>query len=303
MERRPAVGASLVLAAAALWGTLGLFGKVLYRYGFTPFELASARASVGLLGLAAGALFRPGTLRVPLRSLPFLAAYGIGGYALFETLYFMAVERTTIAVAAALLYTAPAFVVLLAAVFERERLTPAGLGALGLVLLGVFLVTGAARALLAGQAALSPLAAALGLGSGLMYGAYTLMSKRAMRRFSPVTAVFWVFLFASLALALLAPPWRVAARAPAALPILAAMGLGPTLGAFLLYLAGLRHLPATTASMLATVEPVVAAALGAAFLDERLGLDRLAGVLCIVAAALLLAWSERPRARPVTFGG
>lgn len=290
MQRRPALGAALVLAAASLWGTLGLFGKLLYRYGFSPLELAGARAFIGLLGLALWSAPRPHTLRVPLRSLPFFAAYGIGGYALFETLYFLTVERTTVAVAAALLYTAPAFVVLLSAWLVRERLARRQWAALALVLTGVLLVTGALRAELSGAAALSAAAVALGLGSGLMYAVYTVMSKRALREAGPVAAVFWVFLFASLALAVVAPPWRLAARIHAdALPALLALGLGPTLGAYLLYLAGLRHLSASTASMLATVEPVVAALLGAIFLGEALGVDRWAGVLLVVSGAVVLA--------------
>ncbi|MEJ2679063.1 MAG: DMT family transporter [Gemmatimonadota bacterium] len=64
--------------------------------------------------------------------------------------------------------------------------------------------------------------------------------------------------------------------------------LGPTLLASFLFLAALRHLPASTASMLATAEPVVAALLGVAVLGEPLGLDTAAGVALVVGAAIML---------------
>ncbi len=300
--RRPALGVALVLAAAVLWGTLGLFGKALYRYGLSPIELASARATLGFLGLAAWAAAGPSRIRVPLRDLPFFAAYGIGAFALFETLYFATVARTTVAVAAALLYTAPAFVVVLSRFLEDEPLGAPQLGALALVLAGVFLVTGAARALLTGGAALAPATIAMGLGSGLLYGVYTLFSKRALRNHDPMRASFWVFAFAAPAMAFAAPPWRIAAHTPAAaLPLLLALGALPTLAAFVLYLAGLRHLRAGTASMLATAEPVVAAVLGAALLGESLAPERVLGIALIVAAALLLARASRssPAGGPV----
>ena len=105
-------GALMVLAAASLWGTLGYFGRRLYPLGITPLELASVRAAIGFLGLALWAARAPARLRIRPRDLPFFALYGVVAVALFQWFYFATIERTTLANAAALLYTAPAFVVL-----------------------------------------------------------------------------------------------------------------------------------------------------------------------------------------------
>lgn len=282
-------GALMVLAAASLWGTLGYFGRRLYPLGITPLELASVRATIGLLGLALWAARTPARLRIRPRDLPFFALYGAIAVALFQWLYFATIQRTTLANAAALLYTAPAFVVLLARAAGDQRVTRPQLAALAMVLAGVFLVTGAAASLAGGSSRISAAALALGLGSGLTYGLYTVFGKRALARYDAVQTVFWAFAFGALALSLAAPPWRPFIAHPGAASLLVALGLLPTLAAYLLYIAALRRLPAATAAMLATIEPVVATLIGVALLGETMGPGQAAGVALIVAAALLLA--------------
>lgn len=289
--RRAYLGGAMVLGAASLWGTLGIFARQLYAIGLAPMELASVRAAVAFLGLALWAAARPSRFRVRLRDLPFFAIFGLISIALFEYLYFAAIERTTVAVAVALLYTAPAFVVLLSRLWGGERIGAARLVALALVLTGVFLVTGALRGVATGQATVSPAALGLGLASGLTYGLYTLFGKRALGRYDPIRTVFHGFLFGAIALAVAAPPWRPFLAHPEATLLLVLLGLLPTLAAYLLYVGGLRYLAAGTASMMASVEPVVATVLGFLLLGEALGLDQGVGIALITAAALLLARS------------
>ncbi|MFS8493272.1 MAG: EamA family transporter, partial [Limnochorda sp.] len=247
-------GALPVLAAATLWGTLGLFGKRLYQAGLSPVEVVSVRAAVAFLGLALWMLPRAGRLRIRWRDLPFFAAYGLISIGLFYVLYFAAIEAAPVSVAAALLYTAPAWVVLLTWLLGGARPGVGELTALGLALVGVFLVTGAGQALLGGES-LSARAVALGLGSGLTYGLYSIFGKRALRRYPPETAVFYAFAFGALALAVAAPPWQALAHHREVWGLLVLLGLVPTLGAYLLYTWGLSALPAPTASLLATIEP------------------------------------------------
>ena len=286
----------MVLAAASLWGTLGYFGRRLYPLGITPLELTSVRATVGFLGLALWSARTPTRLRIRPRDLPFFALYGSISVALFQWLYFATIERTTLANAAALLYTAPAFVVLLARAAGDQRVTRLQLAALAMVLAGVFLVTGAAASLVGGSGRISAAALALGLGSGLTYGLYTVFGKRALARYDAVQTVFWAFAFGVLALSLAARPWEPFIAHPTATPLLVALGLLPTLAAYMLYIGGLRRLPAATAAMLATAEPVVATLIGVTLLGETMEPGQAAGVALIVAAALALARGTPPTA-------
>lgn len=285
---RPVLGGVMVLAAAALWGTLGLFARAAYEVGVGPMELAAVRAGVGLVGLALWMLLRRRRLRLAARDVPLFVAYGLISIALFQFAYFAAIEHTTVAVAVALLYTAPAFVVVISRLLGRETLGTTQLGALVLVLTGVFLVTGALRLLLTGGATISATALGFGLLAGLSYGLYTIFGKEALERYDPLETVFYAFLFGAIILALVAPPWRPMLAHPDRLPLFLLMGLLPTLAAYLLYIAGLRHLTAGTASMLATAEPVVAVLLGASLLGEAVGVDQVLGIALIVGAGLLL---------------
>ncbi|MGH7483205.1 MAG: DMT family transporter [Longimicrobiales bacterium] len=291
--RRPLAGGALVLLAAALWATLGIFGKVLEARGLAAVELASARACIAALGAGIYLLARDRrALRIRALELPFFILYGVVGFALFQLAFFETLERTTVAIAVALLYTAPAFVVLLSWLTRQEPVARGRLLPLGLVLAGVFLVTGAAWGVATGAASLPGPAVALGLASGLTYALYTVLGKRATRHHAPATVLFRVFAVAAVALALFAPPWRIAADHTDSLALLLLLGLLPTLAAYALYARALELLPASTAALLASVEPVIAALLGWAILGEGLGWDRALGVACIVVATASLA--QRP---------
>jgi drug/metabolite transporter, DME family len=291
---RPLVGAALVLGAASFWASLGIFSSHLYAAGFAPLELASVRAAVGFAAVAAWAVSsasrRARAIAVGWSAMPFLAAYGVLGYALFTLTFFAALQLTTVSIAVALLYTAPAFVLLLSAVLWRERIGGLRLLALALVLLGVALVTGALNALRHGVVTLTPAAFALGIGAGATYAIYTVFSKVATERHGADAALFWSFAFAAAALALIAPPHVPFMRAPQHAVLLVALGIVPTLIPYALYLTGLRALRASTASMLAAIEPVIAALLAAALLGERLAVLQAVGMALVVAAAVLLAW-------------
>lgn len=297
-SQRPVIGAALVLGAASLWATFGIFAKYLYQAGLEPLEVASARAATGfaavLLSAAAG---RMRGVRVPLRAIPFLAAYGVLGFALFGLLYLAGLQQTTVSIAVALLYTAPAFVVLISAVLWGERFGRVRMLALMLVLAGVLLVTGAAGSLLSGSAPLPLPALLFGLGSGLGYALYTLFSKVAGQRYGTRASLFWSFAFAAASLCLLASPVTPFLRAPEQTLLLIGLGIVPTLLPYALYLAALRHLRASTAAMLASIEPAIAALLAALLLGERMAALQMVGMVLVVCAAILLA-REAARSRP-----
>jgi DME family drug/metabolite transporter len=220
------------------------------------------------------------------RHLPLVLVNGLVSVGAFYFLYMEAVERLPVAVAAALLYTAPAFVVALSWLLGWEPPRAGRLLPLGMVLAGAFLVTGAWSALAGGT---SPAGAAFGLASGIAYALYTVLGKRLRRHYDVAATIFWAYGIGAAVLALAAPPWRVLVEHPSAWPVILLMALGPTLLAVVLFYAGVHRIDASTASMLATVEPVVAAAVGVAWLGEGLAAATWAGTALILAAALLLA--------------
>ena len=280
----------MVVGAAALWGTLGLFGRLAFEHGATPLEVGSVRAALAFIGVLPIALLRPARLRVRRKDLPLLLGYGAIGVAFFYYIYLVAVDRLPLAVAAALLYTAPAFVVALAWSMGWEPVRLRRLVPLGLVLLGGFLVTGAFQAFGAGGAPLldNVVGIAAGVLSGVAYALYTVLGKRIRARHDTVTTIVYAYGIGAVVLALVAPPWDVLIRHPDALGVLLLMGLGPTLLAALLFYGGLRHIEASAASVLATIEPVVAALVGLVWLNEPLAWWTAVGAALIVTAGVLL---------------
>ena len=283
----------MVVAAAALWGSLGIFGRLAFQHGATPLEVGSVRAALAFVGVLPLVALRPRSLRVGRRQLPLLIGYGAIGVGFFYYVYLVAVQRLPLAVAAALLYTAPAFVVAIAWAMRWEPVRLRRLLPLALVLLGAFLVTGAFRSIGAGVEEAGAVGIVAGLLSGVAYALYTVLGKRIRQRHDLLTTVVYAYGIGALVLAVAAPPWEVLARYPDALWVLVLMGLGPTLLAALLFYGGLRHIDASAASVLATIEPVVAAALGLVWLNEPLQWWVVAGAGSIVAAAILLRIPDR----------
>ncbi|MFO7893465.1 MAG: DMT family transporter [Longimicrobiales bacterium] len=288
---RPVLGAAMILGAASLWGSLGLFGRLAFEHGVTPIQLASARAGLAFIGVLPLALWRPGILKVRRADLPLLVAYGVISVGLFYYVYMEAVDRVPLAVAAALLYTAPGWVVAIAWSAGWEPVRLRRLVPLGMVLAGAFLVTGAWRWVAGDVGSIGWVGAAFGLTSGVTYGLYTVLGKRVRTRYSVPTTILYAYGIGTLALAVGAPPWAAITEHPEATGIILLMGLGPTLLAALLFYAGLHHIDASAASMLATIEPVVAAFLGLTWLGEGLPVATVLGTVLILGAAVML----RPR--------
>lgn len=289
---QPALGAALVLGAAILWGSLGLFGRLAFQRGVSPAELASVRAALAFLFALPLLAYRPRAVQVRPRDLPLLLAYGAVSVGVFYWIYLAAVDRLPLAVAAALLYTAPAFVVAITWVMRWEPVRLRRLIPLAMVLVGAVLVTGAWRMVGSGM---DGLGAALGLGSGVAYATYTALGKRIRARYDVLTTILWAYGVGALVLGLAAPPWTVLLVHDDARLIILLMALGPTLLAAALFFIGLHHIDASAASMLATIEPVVAALLGLLWLGEALTVDAVAGIALIIAAAM---WLARPGKGP-----
>jgi len=251
-----------VLAGATLLGSLGAWGRTIYRYEGNPMVVVTWRALIGAVALAGLlAILRPQLLRIRPGDLPFFALYGFVGVTMNFWAYFSAVKFTTLAVAITLLYTYPAFVVLLSALFLRERLTSTKLVAVVVTLLGSALV---AQVHQVDWLRLNLRGILFGLLAGLSMATYSIFGKRALSRYAPWTVVLYAFGAGGLFLAVLSGPRLVQAIRYPAVAWLWILGLAliPSLGGYALYTFGLRDLQASQASIIATWEVVTAASLG-----------------------------------------
>lgn len=290
-------GYGLILLAATLWATLGLFYKGLAASGLPLLTIVFFRAAIAALALFLVLLWRDRpSLRMTRRDLLFFLTFGLIGVAAFYIVYIHAIDRAGMGVAAVLMYTAPIWVSLYSMLFLGERWTLRRGGALLLAVVGGALV---GRAYDPTGMRLNGPGILAGLGAGLTYGAYTLFSKTAQRRHTAWATLAWALGIGALFLLPLQSPQTLARAlaSPSLLFWLVMLGLVPTLGGGLAFNLGLRRMPASHASILATWEPVMAAALGWAVWGEQMDGPQILGAASVLAAVILL---QAPRARPAS---
>lgn len=285
-------GVLLIVLGASAWGTLGVFATTLYEAGLKPIDVAAARVTVAWIGFAAIAMVsNREPVRLTLRQLGWLALHGLITVALYNLLYFDAIAQIGIALAVALLYSAPAWSAVLGYFLLHERHPSRVYVAVPLTVMGVTLTVTSPTGL--GLDLGVPAAGLLsGLGAALTYALFSILGKPLLRNFPPSTLLFYSFGTGGLLLTAVA--WldgggaRLMSLGAAGWLVLLAAGVVPTFLAYLAYTEGLRRTPASLATLLATTEPVVGVALGLVVADERLSVYQFGGIVLVLAAAVIV---------------
>ena len=269
-------GYLFILAAAIMWGLIGPIAKIAFEAGMPPVETAFWRTTIGWGLFAVHAGLR-NALRITPSDLPLVAVFGVAGIAGLFGCYVVAVDYGGAALAAVLLYTAPAWVAIMSRMIFGEALTPMKLAALVLTMTGVAgvcfgpsLMTSTMTSGMPSNTTtqhISPIAIGFGLLSGFSYALYYIFGKHFENKYTTPT----LFLYAMPVGALvLTPFFNFAPHPPAAWLAVMLLGGVSTYGAYLIYYKGLKHLEATRAAVVATVEPVVAALLAYFMWNEQL---------------------------------
>jgi DME family drug/metabolite transporter len=286
-------GYAIALTATAIFASTGIFTSyLLTNYIIAPLTLACWRDIIVSLVLAVIlAVVRPPLLRIRRRDIPFFAAYGFFGVAMFNALWVYSVSLSGAAVATVLVYTGPAFVVIAARWLFHEPITRFKVLSIALSLAGCILVTGAYDLT---QLRLNPLGVLCGVGIGVGFACYSLFGKLSAPRYSPWTATAYSFGFGAFFLLLTQRPTQLISmgNAPLGWLTLFVLGAGPTLGGYALYTASLRYLPVSVASLIATLEPVITAIMAFFLLGERLSTVQLTGALLILFGVITLRREE-----------
>jgi drug/metabolite transporter (DMT)-like permease len=291
-------GTILCLASGAAFGAMAVFGKLAYGQGVTVGTLLSVRFALAAVLFWALVLARGGAGEVRAlgpRSLAVGLGLGAVGYALQSACYFAALQRIDASLLSLLLYTFPAMVAAAAIALGRERLDGRRLTALALALGGLVLVVAGA-----GTGALDPLGAGLALAAAVVYATYIMVSDGAVGRMSAPVLSALVCTGAAVSLSLgstVLGQLRPADVTAAGWGWLGCLAVVSTVGAIVLFFSGLRRVGPTTASILATVEPLVTVALAFLVFGERLGGVQLVGGALVLSAVLTL--NVRVVRRPV----
>jgi drug/metabolite transporter, DME family len=279
------VGYACALGAGSIWGTTGPLSTALYAQGGTLTGIGFWRLMLGIVGVLAFGLMQHDFFRIDLRG---WLLVGLGGgvlVALFEVAYQFAISGAGVAGAAALLYTAPVLVAVLAVPLLGERLTPTRL------VLALVVMAGAALAVLGGSREGVAVATTLRAGvvggalAALSYAGTTLLARYAVPRYGPMRVLFLEILGGVGVLGIVLP---LAGRPPAPPPTAGAwlytalLAAGTVVAANVLFFNAAKRIDAAPTAVAATIEPVVGALLAFALFAQRLTPLGWIGLLMVV---------------------
>lgn len=282
-----------IVVAGILWGTSGIFVKLLSPYGISSIQMTAIRSVVSFLCMVGYAmLFDRAHLRVSAKQVPFIVG---AGAALFGTAwcYYTAMQQTSIATAVVLMYTSPIYIMLFSVMVLGERFSRQKLIAVICVMLGCCLVSG-----VVGGLKFHLIGILLGFLSGILYGAYNVLAKMTlMRGCHPVSATLYSFaVMAGIAL-FVANPQKIvtvlAVKPAITWPLAVGMGIVTFVLPHFLYTVAIREIPVGTASALSIIEPMAATVFGVLFFREKLDVFSGSGIVLILFAVLLLSRVDR----------
>jgi drug/metabolite transporter (DMT)-like permease len=283
--RSPRLGYALAATAATLWALNGSLARFLLDDHVPPARLSELR-TVGTftaIALALG-LTRPALLRVQRADVPRIAFLGVAGFAGVSAFYFAAIARVQIGVALTVQYLAPLILLLWLKVVHRRVLKGSLWGVAALSATGCFLVVRAYR-----PGSLDATGLAYAFGAALTFALYLFATEQVGQRYPAVTTLAWGFGCASVFWLVTQPPWSfpwptISSARDIACAVYVV--IGGTLIPFLCMVAAVRQLPAARAAVVATLEPVLGAALAWPIHGQALSPIQIAGGLVVVAAVI-----------------
>ena len=276
-----------------LWGIISIFVIGLRNIGFSSLQIVAIRAVVTALLFVIFVSFTDiSLLKIKLRDIKYFIGTGILSIAFFNWCYFTAIQKTSVSVAAILLYTAPAFVTILSRFLFKEWFTYKKIISLAGTFIGCAFVVGL---LPATRLSVSFAGMLIGLGAGFGYALYSIFGKYALLKYRPITVTTYTFLIASIGLLPISEIWEAHALFSKAKVWLYGSGLVlfSTVLAYSLYTFGLSHVESSRASIMATIEPLVATLVGAIFFAQSLTIWQILGILLIIAAVIMIQEKQK----------
>ena len=274
-----------VILAGILWGIIGIFVKSLGDSGLSAFDMMLVRSFFALIIIFIFLfIWDREKLKINLKDIWIFMCLGIVSFFMYGVLYFITIEKTSMSTAAVLLYTSPVFIMVMARIFFREKITKRKLLAIIITVMGTAFVSGGIEK----NPEISGIVT--GILSGFFYGLYSIFGRIASKKYSSVTTTLYTFLFTFLAAISVADFGNIIGVAKSEPMILSEFILYAVITAaipYILYTGALKYVPLSRAAIVVCVEPIVAMLTGVIFYGDKLGVMGLSGSLMILGAILL----------------
>ena len=279
----------MVAAAATLWGTVGIQVQTLFNYNLSLQSIIFWRLFFAFIILFSFVFFtNKKWLIIDKKGIIYLALMGLFSQMLFNLFYFSCIQKTTIATAVTLLYSAPIFIAVMARIFYKELFTPVKTVALFLCMGGCFFAaTGGSVAVLK----LNLIGVLMGLGAGFTFSLVTIISKAIIRKYHQLTIIVYALGFGLLFYLPFSHPLIIFQKN---LPLevwllISSFGVISTALAYGLYITGISYgIEVSRAGIISTLELVVGVILSYLVFKEVLWGWKLVGILMVVFSVIIV---------------
>ena len=298
----PLRGYLYIGAAALFWGiaaTLGraeFTGHLLARGSLgaiDPLILSQSRVTLSLVVLLPVLLWRRGgaALRVARRDLLRFFMLGIFGVAASNYLYYLAIQRTNVATAIILQYTAPVWVLIYTAARAAQLPSLWRVAAVGLAVAGCALAVG----FVGSGLRMDVVGVVAALLAAFSFAFYNVGGHSLLARYDRWKVLLWVLVATSVFWILVNPPWKIVAAHydRQQWTFMLVFSLVSVLAPFSCYFAGLQHLEPTRAIVASCLEPVFSIVIAAIALGELLRPLQTLGIVLVLVAIVLIQLPER----------
>jgi drug/metabolite transporter, DME family len=309
-SRKPVRGYLYIAAAALFWGISASLGRAAFTgrlpglhsiSSIEPLILSQVRSTFSFLVLLPILwLLRGGRrLVLPGRDIRQVAVIGILGVAASNYTYYLAIQRTNVATAIIVQYTAPIWVLLYTVARGLQKPTLQRFTAVGLALTGIALVIG----IFGGNALrLDPIGVFAGLLAAFCFAFYNIGGHDILARLDRWIVLLYVTASATVFWLLINPPWKLIAAHYSAgqWVFLTLFSLISVMAPFSCYFAGLQHLEPTRAIVVSCLEPVFSIVIAAIALGEVVRPLQVLGIVFVLAAITVVQLPDRSSTEPVT---
>jgi drug/metabolite transporter, DME family len=302
-DAHPLRGYLYIGSAALFWGVAATLGRAAFTgrllpggalRAIDPLILSQSRTTLSLAVLLPVLLMQRGAaaLRVPGRDLARFLLIGVLGVAASNYLYYLAIQRTNVATAIILQYTAPVWVLLYTVLRGGQRPSLRRSAAVGLAVVGCALAVGLVGSGGLRLDAVGVIAATL---AAFSFAFYNIGGHSVLARYDRWKVLLWVLVSASTLWMFVNPPWKVVAAhyGREQWGFMVMFSLLSVLGPFSCYFAGLQHLEPTRAVVASCLEPVFSIVIAAIALGELLRPLQTLGIVVVLVAIVLIQLPER----------
>ncbi len=277
------------MGRAVFTGKLALAGEALHP--IEPLILSQTRTTFSLLVLLPLLVGRSGWKRIALPASDLIQCLVLGmlGVAASNYLYYVAIQRTSVAIAIILQYTAPIWVLLYVVARRQQKLTLQKVAAVVVAITGIVLTIGIGSNS-ASQLHIDRWGLIAAILASFSFAFYNVGGHSILARHDRWRVLTWTLASASVFWLFVNPPWKVAAAhyTPSQWGFLFVFSMISVLGSFSLYFLGLQYLEPTRAIIASCLEPVFSILLAAMLLGEGVKPIQTLGIVLVLSAIVIV---------------